>query len=400
MLQGLCLCITIAFCLSSTETVAAQTPVDEYQQCLEKYGEDPVEYVFRLFEQADVVVLGERDHRETTQYEFIMRLLSDPRFADRIGHVYTEVGVTNQTENANNLVKTDWPDESAFADALHEQTRNEDYQFIWEKTNRSVFLDSLYHINRRLPKDKRITLGLTDIAFDWFACSSPYKYKKWLRANTYYHEGQKGQVRDRIMARNFLRLYKRQKPISGRRKALVITNQPHAIVARDARTEGWRIKKALGEDKVRVVCLNWYVWASPGDYGYASKGVELIDNGRWDAAFERMGCRPVALDIKGTPYGNTPLWYWENGLKWKDCIDGYIFYKPFQQFRGSVGVSSVLDHHCKEEMQRRIEILYSAGEINTDQWESVERYYNTVRTFSIPDNASRDRMMKQLHQWE
>lgn len=388
----------MVLCLALTESAMAQFSVANYKQCLELHGMDPVEYVFRLFEHADVVVLGERDHRDVTQYELIVRLLADPRFATRIGHVYTEVGVTNQTESANRLIKGDWPDETAFREALCQHLRNEDYLFLWEKTNRSIFLDSLYRINRRLPHERRITIGLTDIAFDWSSCHSPLKYKKWLRAYTYYKEGSEGQVRDGVMARNFLRLYKKQTPIDGHRKALLITNQPHAIASRRARTEGWRIKKALGSDRVRVVCLNWYVWTPSGDYGLDSEGMQLIDNGRWDAAFELTGCRPVAFDLAGTPFGDTPLWYWHDGTTWKDCVDGLIFFKPFHQFRGSIGISGILDDHCKAEMQRRLDILFSADEMPTDQWEHAAGYYNTVRSFPIPDNDTRNRMMEPIQE--
>lgn len=77
------------------------------------------------------------------------------------------------------------------------------------KTNRSTFLDNLYHINQKLPHDKRITLGLTDIAFDWTQWTSPDKYKwtfpnkyrKWARKNTYFHKGQRTFIRDREMAK-------------------------------------------------------------------------------------------------------------------------------------------------------------------------------------------------------
>ena len=92
----------------------AQTTVAQYKACLEKHGEDPVEYIFRQFEKADVVILGERDHRDITQYDFILRLLADKRFSERIGYVYTEVGCANKTESANKLIKTDWVSEEDF----------------------------------------------------------------------------------------------------------------------------------------------------------------------------------------------------------------------------------------------------------------------------------------------
>ena len=375
----------------------AQTTVAEYRACLEKKGEDPVEYIFRQFETADVVILGERDHRDVTQYELIMRLLADKRFAERVGYVYTEVGVTNMTESANRLVKSDWANEEEFQKALREHLHSEDYLFLWEKTNRSVLLDSIYRINRRLPEDKRISLGLTDIAFDWAKWTSPAKYKKWVRKNTYHHDGEKTSVRDREVARNFLRLYRKQKPIDGHRKALVIWNQPHAVYSPNCKGAGYMVKKTLGADNVRIVCLNYYVCFTPGTFGFAaSGGIGLVDDGRWDAAFSLTGDKPVGFDLKGTPFGKTKSWYWDDGTTWEDMADGYIFYVPFYKFKGSCGIKDILDDECKPEMQRRLNVMYSAGEMTTNDWDAICRYYNNVRTFPIPDEKTRKHMMEQL----
>lgn len=94
-------CFCVVFLTSAKKT---ESTLSEYIKCVEN-GEDPVEYIFRLFETSDIVILGERNHREMTQYEFITKLIADPRFAERIGYVYTEVGVTNMTQRANELIK-------------------------------------------------------------------------------------------------------------------------------------------------------------------------------------------------------------------------------------------------------------------------------------------------------
>lgn len=50
-----------------------------------------------LFDRYDVVILGERDHRDTTQYDLIEQIMSDPRFIDQVGLIMTEIGVYNMT---------------------------------------------------------------------------------------------------------------------------------------------------------------------------------------------------------------------------------------------------------------------------------------------------------------
>lgn len=383
----------------------AQTTVAQYKACLEKHGEDPVEYIFRLFEKADVVILGERDHRDITQYDFISRLLADKRFSERIGYVYTEVGCTNKTESANKLIKTDWASEEDFQKALREHLRYEDYGFLWEKTNRSTFLDNLYHINQKLPHDKRITLGLTDIAFDWTQWTSPDKYKwtfpnkyrKWARKNTYFHKGQRTFIRDREMAKNFLSQYKKQKAINGHQKALVIWNEPHAMRLPHGKCAGYRTKKSLGEENVKIVCLNWYIWSNPGEFDFAaSSGPGLIDDGRWDAAFQLTGNKPVGFDLKGTPFGDTKAWHYNDGTSWKDLSDGYIFLNPFYEFIGSIGIKNILNDECKPDMQRRLNLMADTGEMPSNDWDEMKLYYNTVRTFPIPDERTRKHMNEQL----
>ena len=142
-------------------TTSAQT-VDECVEYIQKQGKDPKEYVFEKFKEVDVIILGERDHRDTTQYDLIMDILKDPRFAEDIGYVYTEVGVTNMTEAANRLIKGEYADDEAFYSSFIKFYRNLDYEPLWEKYNGYKFIKGLYTINRTLPSDKKITWGLTD----------------------------------------------------------------------------------------------------------------------------------------------------------------------------------------------------------------------------------------------
>lgn len=370
-------------CLLVPFLANAQSALAEYVECMEK-GEDPVEYIFRLFEESDIVILGERDHRDVTQYEFIHKLIADPRFAERIGYVYTEVGVTNMTQRANSLIKGHFTSQEEYRMARTNYLRDEDYLFCWEKTNRSIFIDSLYSINSRLPKESKITLGLTDVEFDWYKAESPSEYRKW------YDKLDKNYERDRIMAKNFIRLYKKQKPIGGHRKALLITNLPHAINEGSCKREGFWIKKKFGRNRVKIVCFNWYS---------AESEVVLIDEGRWDAAFELTECKPVAFDVQGTPFGQTVYSCWaatDEGKHWQDYVDGVIFYEPFYRFLGSAGIEGFVADSCKEEQMRRLNLLKDAGVYSSNNYESQKSYCNTVRTFSCEPKDVLDKMKQQV----
>lgn len=379
---------TSLLCAAFLLPLHAQPLLQEYVSDM-KGGESPVEYVFRLFESADIIVLGERDHRDMTQYELITRLLADPRFAERVGHVYTEIGVTNMTRRANQLIKGSFESWGSYLKARLDYLRDEDYLFCWEKTNRSVFIDSLYSINSRLPENRKITLGLTDVAFDWHKPIRPYKYRRWWNKVNY------NGIRDKVMADNFIRLYKQQKPIDGHRKALVITNLPHAV--NNPRTgqygsEGYRIKKKFG-DKVRIVCLNW-VDATSDDSS------ALIDDGRWDAAFELTGHRCVGFNLAGTAFGRTPYCLFgavaDDGMRWQDVADGIVWFKPFYEFLGSTGIDGFVADSCRVEQQRRLDLLKHAGVDKDNDYERNKAYYNTVRTYPCDDAANIAGMKEQM----
>lgn len=363
----------------------------EYIKCFEK-GEEPVDYIFRLFETADIVILGERDHRDVTQYEFICKLISDPRFAQRVGYVYTEVGVTNMTQQANHLIKGTYACEDDYMRARMSFLRDEDYLFCWEKTNRSVFIDTLYSINKRLSDSSKITLGLTDVEFDWYKVKSPVWYRKWYYK---YAVSNTKNIRDKIMAKNFIRQYKKQKPIGGRRKALLITNHPHAIDNETAKNEGYRIKRKFGAERVKIVCFNWL------DALHTPSQRTLVDGGKWDAAFEITGCRPVAIDIRNTPFGKAKYnSRWTQSKKYRqkcyqEYMDGIIYDVPFYKFKASIGVPGFVNDSCKEEQKRRLELLYDAGIYSVSDYENNKTYYNTLRTFPCEDSETLHKMRNQ-----
>ena len=72
----------------------------------------------RLFDKYDIVVLGERDHNDTTQYDLIEEIISDPRFIEKVGNIMTEVGVSNMTGELNKLLNAKYKHNSIFDNEL------------------------------------------------------------------------------------------------------------------------------------------------------------------------------------------------------------------------------------------------------------------------------------------
>ena len=345
--------VILALLVTSTlSSIAQNNKVDDFVLSINEKGKTPVDYIFDQFKAADIVVIGERDHRDTTQYELILDILKDPRFVKEVGYVYTEVGCVNRTSEVNKLIKGKFQTNEDFMNHLYAYLRTgEVFYPLWEKFNRVQFLKGLYEINRN--NRQKITLGLTDCAFSWDEIDSAQEYKDF-----YYSPA--CEYRDSTMVANFAQMYDKQKPKKGKRKALIITNHPHAINATMAKREYHRqgkwMKEHYGEDRVKIILLNWAEFRF-----YDGKTMPLIAGGLWDAAFEEIDCKPFGMDIKGTPFGNTP--YLDpayKNLRWEDVADGIIYYKPFYETILTVGIPNIIDSDFESEFMRRIRIYNEA----------------------------------------
>lgn len=92
--------------------------IEEYVDFINDCNTSPVDYVMGLFDRYDVVILGERDHRDTTQYDLIEQIMSDPRFIDQVGLIMTEIGVYNMTGTVDCIVNASYASDREFETAL------------------------------------------------------------------------------------------------------------------------------------------------------------------------------------------------------------------------------------------------------------------------------------------
>jgi hypothetical protein len=193
-----------------------------YDQVIEKYvrflgiqKQAPTDYLMGLFAKYDIVVLCERAHPETTQYDMIGELARDPRFQQQVGHIFTECGSISLRPAVEELLTNDQLSEEQAQQKLRAIYRNFNFQVVWDKTNSYTFLQQISQLNRTLPKESRVHIWPSDIESDW---------SKITKDNYGRIEQQLGQ-RDKIMADNIATKFNEIQKASGRqKKALVIMN--------------------------------------------------------------------------------------------------------------------------------------------------------------------------------
>lgn len=392
--------ILLAIILLSPFLGFAQSKIVDYSEFLENQNQSPKDYIFELFENNDIIILGERDHRDTTQYDLILDIIGDERFIENIGHVYTEVGVINQTKWTNDVVKGDYKDNKEFEKDFVKLYRELDFNPLWDKYNMIKYLKGIYEINKSLDSDKKVTIGLTDCAFEW----KEMTHEKYLDFKKSSLQGLN--TRDSIMAFNFMKLYEQQNPINGNKKALLIQSRPHAtnlnVVYKGKRIKrtGSFIKEQYG-DNVKIVAFNWYKWV-PKEWKSVRWGlehiIELTNDGKWDAAYEITGNQTVGFNIKDTPFGLTEFDYsYEQNIKYQDVIDGIIFYLPFYQFTCTRGLPNIVDIEFAKEYIKRTDIINGNMEYSKKYTPNDEKQdWDEFRSFDCNDYK---KMKEQMNKW-
>jgi len=379
-----------------------QNSVKDYSDFLNREHLSPKEYIFKLFETNDIIILGERDHRDTTQYDLILDIISDERFINNIGHIYTEVGVINRTDWANNILKKQYSNNNEFEKELIKLYRELDFNPVWEKYNMYKYLKGVYGINKTLPNEKKLTIGLTDVEFDWNEMNAD-KYANFM--SFLYKEV--AVIRDSIMALNFINLYEKQTPINGKRKALYIQSHSHAININVTvnnnriKSVGHFLKEAYGEN-VKIVLINWYNFG--GFYFMPKQKVSLVDGGKWDAAFELSNHKSIGFNLKESPFRATQYFPYQK-FKYQDVADGFIFYLPFYKFVCTIGMPKIIDEEFVEELLNRYVIVFGENNKRTKEIQkSPEKakkmftnYHNRVKSFNCCENCRR--LRREMKKW-
>jgi uncharacterized RDD family membrane protein YckC len=302
----------------------------------------PVDYVIGLFDRYDVVVLCERMHPEATQWDFIYDIVRDPRFIDRVGHVFTEYGTGEMQPYLDSMMASDGLSAGEVHDHIVQIMRNWGVWPIWHNTNFYDYLTRLYALNQSLAPAKRIRHHFTDASVNWSGITTKEEYRAYWRATS---------DRDRNMGRCVIeQMGQFAKPGSTSPKCLVVMNYRHAfdLTNRSPNARRWNtyeyLKDAFG-DRAANVLLNYWLLCP-------------VAGGVWDAAFEETGNRPAGFDFKGSPFGEDPFDLYpfrpklKGELRYRDMFTGFVFVNPLDSQYTEIGVPGLYKGFEKEVLRR------------------------------------------------
>ncbi|MDM8162034.1 hypothetical protein QUH73_19610 [Labilibaculum sp. K2S] len=345
--------LTAAFAFLSL-VVMAQNPYDTF---LQKNNEPPTEYLEGLFQEKDLVMICERDHREITQYDLLYDIVSQDWFSDHVRNIIFELpSVSIQNELDNLLFAEDLSDAQIESKTKHIY-QNLGYDLLWEKTNLYTFIGKIARLNRDRDKDKKIRIIGADVKFSWDNIKNKAEYQEFRK--TLNH-------RDRNMAKNISDWYKSK----ANNKALIIMNYRHAYTniywKKEMKTDNvGRYLKEEFPNELTNVFLNSYA-----NRRYSWKG-KFHAKKKWDLAFQENNNKAVAFSLKNSPFGSDrfdDFPYLSTKLKWSDTFDHFIFYNPLSEHINSNGMDNIIDPEFRKELERRYRIIdkeLTEGRINT-----------------------------------
>jgi hypothetical protein len=373
--------------------------IEEYVRFIGTQKQTPVEYILGLFGKYDIVVLCERAHPETTQYDMIFALVSDKRFQQQVGNIFTECGSITVRPAVEELLTNDNLSDEQAEQQLRAIYRNFNFQVIWEKTNSYDFLRRIRGLNRTLPKDSRVHIWPCDIESDWTKITK----------DNYRRIEQQLDQRDKIMADNAAAKFNEiQKSPGSQKKALVIMNYRHAFTHLRLEQGGMTkdIENMTGflmaacPGKVANVMINatGLILGGRDNPG----GATAIQDGKWDAAFAVAGNPSCGFDFKGSPFGRDHFDYFPIPVNctYQDVFTGFVFYKPLSEHRLSFGVAGLLDPEFTAELVRRCQITGRTGSAE-ELAKEVQQWVGTVRVSGYEDKEifPKNDCEQKIRQW-
>lgn len=379
MKKYILLLLAIWSCLS----LNAQPKIKGYNPELEPYisfineqHTEPLDYLLNKYTTHDVIVFGERDHRDITQYYFIEKLINTEAFYKQVGVIYTETGSSNYNDTLNKILQNRRLSEAEIDNKLIEIYREISYQVFWEKHNFFYLWKTIYKFNQLHP-DYPIELQMTSHPFDW----SNITDTAVCRAKTNEVE----QFYDESMADYFLNHFKSIQD-SSRNKAFVIMNYPHSL-RKWASLDNVQYNSMFGSyidnelgDRVCYLIANPYIFNT----------LQPLAHGKWDAAFKYCQNKTIGFDFKNSPFGKDTFDVWsENGiLSFEELYDGMLYINPISECQNVIGLAGFLDKGFSKEYMRRVKLRMYAyrGKIMKTKTKWEMEYCNDERSFTVEDN--------------
>ncbi|MEE4257046.1 MAG: hypothetical protein V2I47_08405 [Bacteroidales bacterium] len=380
-------------CSNQDNQVRHSKEIQPYVDFLKNENTSAKDYIISLFEKNDVVIICERLHPELTQYDLILDICKDPRFINNIGNVFIEVCGRKQADKIDHLLNAVALNENSVNRLITDITRNCSFHPLWTNYNFPYLLRGLYEINKDLDHNKKIHLYPTDLPHNWKNMDST-AYKVFWDAI---------RARDKKMADYIIAELDTLSNDGKRNKALVIMNYRHAFGNNFMYNDSIKpdnVGRYLFEHypgKVANVLVNSIVLTEVRSDSDVEFGA--IQEGKWDASFHVLNKYDLGFDLRNSPFGKDYFDTWiftEHNYSYGDVFNGFVYYKPIQEFKMAVGVPGLIDSAFLSELKRRNAIANKVRGSGLPLIDSILWQYNETE---ITNDIFTDSVKYQISKW-
>ena len=326
----------------------------------------PQDFVIDKFRRHDLLIFDDAMHTAVEPWQFYIDLVRNPAFHTRVRHIFIEVLPVNFQPALDAYLASPADDPGILYPALHAAS-----DLGWAYQTYIDLLRAVREVNQTLPPEKRLRVIGTDQPSYWPLMHTKTDWELSLLS---------GEARDYHMyavTANQLGNFGKGE------KGILLTNTRHSYKAiRNAKGElYWNAGTFFHErhpGKTYVVrfhhaALELKPKAAPGGAS-TREGLERaqvrwirMEDGRWDCAHAANGYRPLAVELRGTPFGKAAyvgnhMMDVKAGQTMLDTYDAVIFLGQIDKFR-STARTDIYTPEFRKELARRIKVMWSSDEL-------------------------------------
>ncbi len=335
----------------------AQT-VDDYAGVLKMQGQNPVELVHQQLKNHDLIIFDDALHFAKEPFDFYGDYIRQK--PETIDYIFIEVFQTNIQKDLDAFLNSPEMDSSLLYPVFQA-----DYTYGWRYETYLELLTTVWKVNRQLPDEERIRVIAVNPPIYWEAIHTTSDYDEFRKTLI---------SRDHFMYSIVLSYMKN---FENGKKGFFLTNTRHAYkgIRKKDGTFFWNSGTFFHQwhpgktYAIRFNNMNLQISTIKSKTGKSMQGLDRVDyqwirmdDGKWDAAFEKNGGRPVAVPLENNIFGETHY----VGNHMADCapnqtmynaFDAVIFQKPLEQTQKSGETGFFYTTAFKKEVERRVKIL-------------------------------------------
>jgi hypothetical protein len=345
--------------------------LEPYVKTLKEKGNKPVHFVLDKLENYNLILFDDALHTAVEPFEFYQELIKNIDFQKKVRFIFLEAVPVNQQPAIDAYFESEKDDISL----LYPAFQNDFSGMGWRYKTYFDLLQTIWKTNKELSDKNK---------YEVIAVNAP---TYWSEVNT-----QKDVELFRLsLAGNDYTMYKiilsHLDNFESGEKGIFLTNTRHAYKQIKNRNDKYywncgtffRMHNPDETYSIHFHNINLFFKAVKKVDPNIPKTTEGLENvkvewvrmekGLWDSAFEEYGNKPVAFDLKDTPYGEAE--YIGNHMlnvasdqTMYDAYDALIFLAPVNELRQTAMVDFIYTTEFKKELERRIYFLYTEEQIN------------------------------------